>query len=85
VAAVFINPAVDDAAGAQAVADTLALTPAETRVLIRMLSGKTVAEAAADLGVSATTARTHLYSIFAKTGVSRQSELLRLAARLAPP
>jgi DNA-binding CsgD family transcriptional regulator len=84
VAAVFINSA-DDAASAQAVADTFGLTLAETRVLTRMLSGKTVVETAADLAVSATTARTHLYSIFAKTGVSRQSELLRLAARLAPP
>ena len=84
VAAVFINPAVDDAASAQAVAATHGLTPAETRVLTRMLTGSTVAEAAADLGVAATTARTHLDAIFAKTGVSRQSELIRLAAQVAP-
>jgi DNA-binding CsgD family transcriptional regulator len=84
VAAVFINPKVDDAASAQAVAATYGLTPAETRVLTRVLTGSTVAEAAADLGVAATTARTHLDSIFAKTGVSRQSELIRLAAQVAP-
>jgi DNA-binding CsgD family transcriptional regulator len=84
VAAVFINPIVDDAASAQAVAATYGLTPAEKRVLTRMLTGSTVAEAAADLGVAPTTARTHLDSIFAKTGVSRQSELIRLAAQLAP-
>jgi DNA-binding CsgD family transcriptional regulator/PAS domain-containing protein len=84
VAAVFINPQVDDAAGATAIAATFGLTPAETRVAARVLSGKTVAEAAADVGVAVTTARTHLASIFAKTGVSRQSELMRLAAQLAP-
>jgi DNA-binding CsgD family transcriptional regulator len=84
VAAVFINPEVDDAASAQAVATTFGLTRAETRVLARILTGSTVAEAAADLGVAATTARTHLDAIFAKTGVSRQSELIRLAAQIAP-
>jgi DNA-binding CsgD family transcriptional regulator len=84
VAAVFINPKVDDAASARAVAETFGLTPAETRVLTRVLSGKTVAETAADLSVAATTARTHLDSIFAKTGVLRQSELTRLAAQVTP-
>ncbi len=84
VAAVFVNPKVDDAASAQAVAATYGLTPAETRVLTRVLTGNTVAEAAADLGIAPTTARTHLDSIFAKTGVSRQSELIRLAAQVTP-
>src|SRR5262245_39659606 len=83
VAAVFINPKVEDAANARALATTFGLTPAETRVLTRILTGSTVAEAAADLGVAPTTTRTHLYSIFAKTGVSRQSELIRLAAQIA--
>lgn len=84
VAAVFVNPKVDDTASAQAVAATFGLTPAETRVLIRMLTGSTVGEAAADLGVATTTARTHLNNIFAKTGVSRQSKLIRLASQVAP-
>jgi len=81
VAAVFINPTVDDAASAQAVAGKFGLTRAETRLLTRVLSGKTVVEAAADLGVATTTARTHLDNIFGKTRVSRQSDLVRLAAR----
>jgi DNA-binding CsgD family transcriptional regulator len=84
VAAVFVNPRVDDAASAQAVARAFGPTPAETRVLTRVLTGSTVAESAADLGIAATTARTHLDRIFAKTGVSRQSELIRLAAQIAP-
>jgi len=81
VAAVFINPVSDDAASAQAVASKFGLTRAETRLLMRVLSGKTVGEAAADLGVAATTARTHLDNIFGKTRVSRQSDLIRLAAQ----
>jgi DNA-binding CsgD family transcriptional regulator len=84
VAAVFINAAVDDATSAQTIAATFRLTPAETRVLTRVLSGKTLAETSVHLGVAHTTARTHLDSIFAKTGASRQSELIRLAAQLAP-
>jgi len=84
VAGVFINPPVDEVASAKAVATIFGLTPAENRVLSRLLTGNTVAEAAADLGVSPTTVRTHLDAIFAKTGVSRQSELIRLAARVTP-
>jgi DNA-binding CsgD family transcriptional regulator len=82
---VFINPAVEDERSAQTVAATFGLTRAETRVLSRVLAGMTVVEAAADLSVAMTTARTHLDNIFAKTGASRQSELLRLAAQIAPP
>jgi hypothetical protein len=37
------------------------------------------------LDVALTTVRTHLAHIFDKTGTSRQAELVRLAARLAPP
>jgi hypothetical protein len=48
-------------------------------------SGKNRVETAAALGVAQTTARTHLNSIFAKTGVSRQSGLVRLAMQTAPP
>jgi len=84
VAAVFINPKVDHAASARAVATTFGLTPAETRVLTRILTGSTVAEAATDLGVAPTTARTHLDSIFAKTGVLRQTELIGLAVQVTP-
>ena len=85
VAAVFINTPVDDAAIAKVVSATFELTPAETRVLVCLIEGSTVVEAAASLDIAPTTVRTHLDSIFAKTGVSRQSELVRLAARIAPP
>jgi DNA-binding CsgD family transcriptional regulator len=85
VAAVFIGapPADQDAAAATAAA--FGLTPAEVRVLTSLLAGRTLAETADALGIAATTARTHLDSIFAKTGVARQADLMRLAARLVPP
>jgi DNA-binding CsgD family transcriptional regulator/PAS domain-containing protein len=77
-AAVFIG-----APPNEGVADTLArtfrLTPAETRLLAAILSGHTLTEAAETLGIARTTAKTQPDSIFSKAGVSRQSELLRLA------
>ena len=84
VAAVFINSGSDDDGRIGAVASTYSLTPAETRVLTRVLSGKNVSEAAQDLGVANSTVRTHLDNIFDKTGVSRQAELVRLVACIAP-
>jgi DNA-binding CsgD family transcriptional regulator len=83
VAAIFINPANDDANRLGAVASVFALTPAEQRVLHRVLSGKNINEAAQDLGVASSTVRTHLDSVFVTTGVARQSELIRLVADIA--
>jgi DNA-binding CsgD family transcriptional regulator/PAS domain-containing protein len=83
VAAIFIGaPEVED--GAALVAEAFGLTKAESRVLSRLLAGSTLAETAEDLGVSFATARTHLEAIFLKTGVKRQAELVRLAARFVP-
>ncbi len=84
VAAMLINAPLDEVECARALASTFKLTGAETRMLIRMLAGKNLVEAAVDAGVAMTTARTHLNRIFAKTGVSRQSDLIRLAAAAAP-
>jgi len=84
VAAVFINTGGEDEARLRGVTAAFALTPAEARVLSRILSGRNVNEAAHDLGVAASTVRTHLDNVFSKTGVTRQAELIRLAARMAP-
>jgi len=84
-AAIVVNATLDDAACSQTMATTFGLTPAETRVLSQILLGKTVAATAAEVGVAVTTARTHLDSIIMKTGVSRRSELFRLAGRIGPP
>ena len=84
VAAVFINSAGEDQGRVGAVASRFSLTPAETRVLTRVLSGKNVSEAAHDLGVASSTVRTHLDNIFEKTGVARQADLIKLVAGIAP-
>jgi DNA-binding NarL/FixJ family response regulator len=39
-------------------------------------------ESATDVGISFSTARTHLARIFDKTGVRRQAELVRLMAQI---
>lgn len=56
------------------------ITPAEARLAARLAALRTVEEAADDLGVSVSTARSQLKSVFAKTGVRCQSELLMLLA-----
>jgi DNA-binding CsgD family transcriptional regulator len=85
VAAVFIGTPPDERDGADLTAAAYGLTPAETRVLTSLLAGRTLAETAATLGIAPATAKTHLDNIFAKTGVSRQADLIRLGAGLVPP
>ena len=53
-------------------------TPAEAQLAIELLNGLSLDEAAAKLGILRNTARAHLRAIFSKTGVSRQSELVRV-------
>jgi DNA-binding CsgD family transcriptional regulator/GAF domain-containing protein len=54
------------------------LTAAETRVAMAMLDGKTVEMLADELCISRNTARTHLQRLFAKTGTTRQADLIRI-------
>ncbi len=60
------------------------LTDAEARVMAELTAGATVSEIARGHGVQACTVRTQVRSIFEKTGVNRQSELVRLALTGAP-
>ena len=57
-----------------------ALTPAEARLAIKICSGESLDKLADELTVSRDTARSQLKSIFQKTGVHRQSELVALLA-----
>ena len=61
----------------------LGLTAAEARLAAKLAQGLALGDAAADLGVSAHTARTQLKHIFAKTGARRQSELVSILTELA--
>jgi DNA-binding CsgD family transcriptional regulator len=61
------------------------LTPTELRVLVAIVDIGGVPEAAAALGVAATTIRTHLSRLFEKTGVGRQADLVKLVAGFSMP
>ena len=64
---------------------TFELTPAELRVLQSIVEVGGVPETAAALGIAETTVKTHLHRVFAKTGVSRQADLVKLAAGFSNP
>ena len=53
-------------------------SPAEARVAQAISSGLQIAQIARNHGVSSETVRSQLKSVFAKTGTSRQVELVRL-------
>ncbi|WP_068637327.1 helix-turn-helix transcriptional regulator [Thauera butanivorans] len=54
------------------------LTPAETALAMELANGLSLEEAAEELNIRRNTARAHLRSIFSKTGVRRQTELVRI-------
>ena len=54
------------------------LTPAEARVAVQLSRGGTVADIASAAGIEIDTVRKHLKAVFAKTGVTRQSELIAI-------
>jgi DNA-binding CsgD family transcriptional regulator len=57
------------------------LTRAEAAVALRLARGKTVKEVTEELGVSLSTTRTHLRSIFDKTCIDKQTKLVRTVLR----
>jgi DNA-binding CsgD family transcriptional regulator len=67
------------------IARAFALTPTEQRVLLAIVDVGGVPETAEALGIAETTVKTHLYRVFAKTGASRQADLVKLVAGFANP
>jgi DNA-binding CsgD family transcriptional regulator len=61
------------------------LSPAEARIAARIVSGETIDEIAAGSGTAVATVRSQLRSVFGKTGVSRQAELIALLKGVALP
>ena len=64
------------------------LSRAEARLAIGLLKGLSAAECAVQAGVGVATIRSQLHSIFSKTGVRRQAQLVALLSRvpaLRPP
>lgn len=57
------------------------LSQAESRLARLLVAGRDLADAAAELSISLSTGKTHLRHIFSKTGVNRQSDLIRLVLK----
>nr|WP_191093021.1 helix-turn-helix transcriptional regulator [Bradyrhizobium campsiandrae] len=72
----------DEPADPAVVRDVLGLTLGEARIAAMVGSGLPPKEAADRLGITEETARTVLKRVFLKVGVSRQSELATLLAKL---
>ena len=61
------------------------LTPAEAALSLLLTEGLSLDEASDELGIRKNTARAHLRSIFSKTGVTRQTSLIRLLLNSMTP
>lgn len=66
------------------VASALGLTRQEARLAALLASGRSVAEAADEIGITVGNARIHLKRIFSKTDTHRQAELVRLMFQARP-
>lgn len=83
VLAVIHDPAVDAGVPVEALSEIFGLTRTEAAVAAAIVKGQSVGEAAMSLGQSYETTRTHIKRIFAKMGISRQQDLVRICASLA--
>ena len=66
-----------------AVAETLEFTRAESQVAVLLVRGMTVREVATATGCGESTVRSHVKHMFAKQGLTRQADLVRLVRSLA--
>lgn len=73
-----VDPDMDITDLAAAVCRAFGLTRVETELACKLASGCTLQEATARMRLKSETAKSYLRSIFSKTGVSRQSDLIRL-------
>ena len=81
-AAIFISdPDLQESASRQILGELFDLTPAEANLATLLARGLSLAEVSTAQSISQHTARAQLKSIFAKTGVSRQAELVRLVLK----
>jgi DNA-binding CsgD family transcriptional regulator len=77
-AAVFVSVGVADTPlDAEAIRAAYGLTAAEARVVLAVVGGQRLADFAAAAGISFNTAQVQLHSVFAKTGLHRQADLVR--------
>lgn len=79
-AVLFIHDGALDRAPMDALRRRYHLTAAEARVLAALIQGKAAKTIAGEHGVSVNTVRVQIQRLFAKTGLHRQADLIRLAA-----
>jgi DNA-binding CsgD family transcriptional regulator len=85
-AALFVHKTdIDIPAAPEVIARTFELTLSELRVMLAIVEVGGVPETALALGVAESTVKTHLHQVFAKTGTSRQADLVRIVAGFAGP
>jgi DNA-binding CsgD family transcriptional regulator len=61
------------------------LSPAQARLARLIVDGKDLTEASGIVGISVTTARTHLQRIFERTGVHNQTAVVRVLLSAEAP
>jgi DNA-binding CsgD family transcriptional regulator/PAS domain-containing protein len=84
--AVFVqDPAIAFANPGEGFAKLYGLSSAEMRIIMVMAEGNGISETADILGLSNATVKSHLQHMFAKTGTSRQSDLMQLVIRSLAP
>lgn len=84
-AIVFIrNPKATALPSQEEIQQTFDLTPAQAALARELLHGDGIPAAAIRLGISRSTARTHLLELFQRTGTNRQAELVRLVLQRTP-
>jgi DNA-binding CsgD family transcriptional regulator len=79
----IVDPDTAPLLGRDGIMRLLGLTQAEAGLVALLAHGLDLAEAAGVLGVRKTTVRAQLRAIFAKTGIGRQAELVRIVAGYA--
>lgn len=79
---ILVDPEKRPDAAAEFVSNAFTLSKAEARLIPLLLQGKTPAEIAQILELKLPTVRSQLSNIFAKTGTTRQQELIRLLGAL---
>jgi DNA-binding CsgD family transcriptional regulator/PAS domain-containing protein len=78
-AAIFVSdPDVRPHANERELRQLYALTASEARLAALLASGKSLDEASSAMGVTMNTARAYVKRVYNKTGVHRQSELIRI-------
>lgn len=78
----LMNPTADGIPDPSLIRDVLGVTLGEARIAALVGSGLSPKDAAERLGIAEETARSVLKRVFSKVGVSRQSELAAMMARL---